>query len=531
MHAIPTTYFSSLGLLSCRQCNLPKALYSSPHHHTRHCSQSCLNRPAQPQTNPTNQSHTNQTTTRAFSTSLAIIIKSYRASQPTQWEASLKFLYSLDPQPVQYRSNLYRHLNKQTKQILFSTLNHVQHWLLQLHTHTQDPNAFPTATAASQPHLFSTKPLWILLLAFDALLLHPNKEHKGSPNHLVRTRLKAFKAGNIQALWTASQAKPKQTSPSKEDHNHQAQLAADEDNYRTAFARLTKAMPVAQMTPENQEQCSKLYVEQKSYQSTRRSTRTNPSTFSLVNTEVLLRALQKVNSGTAAGPNGDFPAVLKDYALFQPNKDSPDYRPNLSIFADVTQLIVNNQLHPSLQTYFSSNWFMALHKDTEDKSKLRPIGMGTAYRRITGKYLMMLLDEEIAKALTPFGQWGIAVRGGIDFMIHTTRVLVERHLKPNDETRTAIALDLVNCWNNTSRKAAQDELADDPSLQQLLPFVELLYDHAVPCYYTDDQGVIQNFLQEEGHCQGCPLAPTLSCLTLLKLLRKLQAFLATRARA
>ncbi len=121
------------------------------------------------------------------------------------------------------------------------------------------------------------------------------------------------------------------------------------------------------------------------------------------------------------------------------------YRPNLSVFADVIQLMVNNQLHPELQTYFSANWFMALHKDPEDQTKLRPIGMGTAYRRITGKYLMMLLDEEIAKVLTPHGQWGIAVRGGIDFMIHTSRVLVERYLQPNYETRTAIALDLVNC--------------------------------------------------------------------------------------
>ena len=402
---------------------------------------------------------------------------------------------------------------------------------MQAHTHTIDPNALPTATTASQPHLFSTKPLWMLLLAFDAMLLHPNKENKGSPNDLVRARLKAFRAGHIQSLWTASQAKPKQTTPSLEDHNHQAQLAADEDNYRTAFARLTKAMPVAAMTPENQHRCSKLYVDKKPYQPTRRSARTTTQPFSLVNTEVLLRALQKVNSGTAAGPNGDFPAVLKDYALHQPNPDSPDYRPNLSVFADITQLLVNNQLHPELQTYFSSNWFMALHKDSEDKTKLRPIGMGTAYRRITGKYLMMLLDEEIAKVLTPHGQWGIAVRGGIDFMIHTSRVLVERYLKPNTESRTAIALDLVNCWNNASREAAQDELAENPTLQQLLPFTELLYDHDVPCWYSGDQGTIQSFLQKEGHCQGCPMAPTLSCLSMLKLLRPLQAFLTSRAEA
>ena len=55
--------------------------------------------------------------------------------------------------------------------------------------------------------------------------------------------------GHIKALWITSQAKrdnPHQ--PTQDDINHQAQLAADEDNYHTAYARLTKAMPVADMT-------------------------------------------------------------------------------------------------------------------------------------------------------------------------------------------------------------------------------------------------------------------------------------------
>ena len=58
--------------------------------------------------------------------------------------------------------------------------------------------------------------------------------------------------------------------------------------------------------------------------------------------------------------------------------EAPHCLPNLSPLGQLLQLLLNDQMHPNLRTHFSSNWFMALHKDPHDPSKLRPIGIGTA---------------------------------------------------------------------------------------------------------------------------------------------------------
>ena len=69
---------------------------------------------------------------------------------------------------------------------------------------------------------------------------------------------------------------------------------------------------------------------------------------------------------------------------------------------------------------------------------------------------MLLLDSELAQLMTPQGQFGIAVRGGIDFMIHSIRLQIERYMQPRQETRAMLSLDLINAWNNASREKARD---------------------------------------------------------------------------
>jgi hypothetical protein len=238
---------------------------------------------------------------------------------------------------------------------------------------------------------------------------------------------------------------------------------------------------------------------------------------------------QQTKPGTAAGPLADFPQVLKDFALYQPEGTNTKYYPHLGPFSAVAQLLLNAQLPPDTHQFVSSNWFMALHKDPDNPNKLRPIGMGPAWRRLIGKYLILVFAPQIAALFLLLGQLGIAVKGSIDLIVHTTKLQLELYLSPNEETRALPILDLENMFNKTSRITAQDELISHPILRTMLPFVQLLYNQPAHCFFQDSTNTTTHFLQEEGHCQGCPLAGFLSCLVLLPLHHKIQPMLAERA--
>jgi hypothetical protein len=51
--------------------------------------------------------------------------------------------------------------------------------------------------------------------------------------------------------------------------------------------------------------------------------------------------------------------------------------------------------------------------------QLQPIGIGTAYRRITGDVITNTFAADFAKLLLPQGQVGIIIHGGIEFLIHS----------------------------------------------------------------------------------------------------------------
>jgi hypothetical protein len=102
-------------------------------------------------------------------------------------------------------------------------------------------------TAPAHEHI--PIPFWKLLIIFDMLTLHPRPLHiHTAPSKVVRQPLAVLQQGHLQLLYELSQKPPAPqlipttTTP---NINYAAQLAADEDNYHTAYARITKAMPAA----------------------------------------------------------------------------------------------------------------------------------------------------------------------------------------------------------------------------------------------------------------------------------------------
>eukprot|EP00797_Seminavis_robusta_P007318 Sro14_g010511.1 (364) ;mRNA; f:70576-71733 len=152
---------------------------------------------------------------------------------------------------------------------------------------------------------------------------------------------------------------------------------------------------------------------------------------------------------------------------------------------------------PQLGPLLSSNYFMALHKEPSNPDKLRPIGMGAALRRV----------------------FAIAVKGGLDFMVDVARTQLHRFVSCPDPSRALLLLDIKNMFNEVSRVAVRDFLVESPEFSCLVPLYDLLYSTPNKCHYFDDNNDLQYFLQQEGHAQGCPIAPTMSVFNLCLLLK------------
>jgi Reverse transcriptase (RNA-dependent DNA polymerase) len=162
------------------------------------------------------------------------------------------------------------------------------------------------------------------------------------------------------------------------------------------------------------------------------------------------------------------------------------------------------------------------NKDPNDPTKLRPISMGSALRRIAGKYIMTVYGPSFAEYLLPQGQYGIALNGGLQLMVDCARAQLHRYLEGPHPTRALLLLDLKNMFNCVSRQALRDTLQANPQFSPLTPFFDLLYNQPNTCYYQDSTGALGTFTQEEGVAQGCPLRPVGACLVLHQLKTALQ---------
>jgi hypothetical protein len=186
----------------------------------------------------------------------------------------------------------------------------------------------------------------------------------------------------------------------------------------------------------------------------------------------ILKTLRRLKRGTASGPFATSTDLLKDYALHSTTQETQTIFPYLQTFAQLIHIMAHNKVPVAVKPYLSAQYVVALHKDPNHLDKLRPIGIGTALRRITAACLMTQYGPTIAEVLLPHGQLGIAISGGLDFICHSTQAQLETFMpNPQSSTRALLALDIENMFNAISRSACRQQLHRNPKLQPLLSFV------------------------------------------------------------
>ena len=173
--------------------------------------------------------------------------------------------------------------------------------------------------------------------------------------------------------------------------------------------------------------------------------------------------------------------------------------------------IYKNNLPPSIKCYFTDVYLFCLHKDPLDKSKLRPLGIPTAIRRLIASHVAHTFREKFARHMPPFN-YAVGSPNGTNLIINRMQLQVEKYISlPQSKnflpSRAAVFFDLTNQFNSVSREAFFKVITD--SIPEILPLTTLFYKQAGTVHHKWADGTWRTLLMEEGTSQGCPLSPIL----------------------
>ncbi|KAK2402907.1 hypothetical protein QL285_052393 [Trifolium repens] len=143
---------------------------------------------------------------------------------------------------------------------------------------------------------------------------------------------------------------------------------------------------------------------------------------------------------------------------------------------------------------------------------IRPIAVGTIWRRLVSKVAMKGVGKDVAKYLNDF-QFGVGISGGAEAILHSAnRLLSQRH---DDGSLAMLTVDFSNAFNMVDKSALLREVrVRCPSISL---WVEFLYGQAARLYLGD--GYI---MSATGVQQGDPLGPLLFALVLHPLVHKIR---------
>jgi Reverse transcriptase (RNA-dependent DNA polymerase) len=395
---------------------------------------------------------------------------------------------------------------------------------------------------ASQGHLLpntgpdfesSLRPLLRLFFLFEAVILAPPVgDEPTSYAKLVPLRLLRFRHGEFHAMFIqvfSQSPQPRASAPSSDSTIQISSIvesALRKGDYRAAMRRLDPE-PRALLSPDHLATLRAMHPPQLSH--CLREPAAPTASLDCFHLSELASTIRSSPRGKAPGYLADSPDFLLGLG---PHKYPRD--PTLtgaSLLQRLAFLYLSGNVPSDCWIFLNANYLMALHKDfTTHPSKLRPIGIGTAFRRLLARHIA----KSHAAAFTEFflpDQFALGVSGGMDFIIHNLQHAVSARLysaaAPDciDHVDTAILkLDFVNMFNQVSRSVVREELA--LSFPHLLWIFEHLYpSEGNQVWFQHPDGSWDSFFQQEGLAQGCPLSSFFACLVLRRLLRNLSSAL------
>jgi hypothetical protein len=303
----------------------------------------------------------------------------YTGDQPdrasSSWSTAFDFITSRQAvQPPNFR-HTWLHFLKHRNAAAFTSIQAGLLRAISLAHASQGPSCDPT-------------PFWWLFLHLELLLLHPtssNNRDGESIQSTIAARIASFQDGHIEELWTSATAivsSPTSTSPPTPGPTNKAiQHSADSDNWRTAYNRACSNQQKATISTSNEGLIHDLYVPPYApIHPTNQPTTPHPTPQQHNLPGDICETIKQLPKGKANGIIAD--SVDAFSRLVRLN--NPSVNTDLQFFFNA---IFTNKVPPALQPYLRDTYLFCLHKDPNDPSKLRPIGVPTAIRRIIGNHI------------------------------------------------------------------------------------------------------------------------------------------------
>ena len=463
--------------------------------------------PSHPRTTATTQLHIATTTLFASST----------GSTSNHWPHGLSFIErAYTHEPPDFRTT-WRHFLKGRNKASFITLQSaVIQAIVSSYTTTDD-----NTTSA---------PFWWLLLHLDMIIFAPSTKHQRNDDTIqacIRDRIEATLAGDIEYVFESAMqvTRLSQNSRPTTSSNRCAQRAADSDDYHTAVARACSSQTIATIGPHNIKHVDKLYttpVPDRGHPTN--SPATPHQDYALPGDIIQTILTSKKNKG--AGINAD----SIDLFIMLIKKAAPSTQPNIRFIFDQ---IYRNNIPLSIKRFFTDVYLFCLHKDPTDPTKLRPLGIPTAIRRIIATHVARTLKSKFAAHLFPYN-FAVGIEDGSNFVIKAMQLAVEKYIDLPQQhdlppTRAAVFFDLTNQFNSVSRQEFFDVIRIH--FPELLPLTTLFYEDANTVHHKWHDGSWRRIQMREGVAQGCPLSPLLASFVVARLLAPIDALLRERAAA
>ena len=114
-------------------------------------------------------------------------------------------------------------------------------------------------------------------------------------------------------------------------------------------------------------------------------------------------------------------------------------------------IVYCNSLPPEIVPYFTDTYLFCFFEDPDDDSKLQPIGVPSARRRILAGHIARCFRHRFATHLLPYN-WAVGVHSGMDFAIKAMQLSVEKFIMLPQAAKkapkcAAVFLDLKNMFN------------------------------------------------------------------------------------
>ncbi|XP_065318858.1 uncharacterized protein LOC135926853 [Gordionus sp. m RMFG-2023] len=176
---------------------------------------------------------------------------------------------------------------------------------------------------------------------------------------------------------------------------------------------------------------------------------------------------------------------------------------NLTTFCNK---IAHGPVPESIRPLLFGAKLIALEKPNKD---IRPIAIGTVFRRLVAKLIASKIKDNAALILAPH-QLGIGIQGGCEIATHATRI----HLQTNPSDEILVKIDFSNAFNSIRRSHFL------PQIYHSFPTFSQFF-HS--CYSKPSHLQFNNYLlsSSEGIQQGDPLGSIIFCIGINEMVKNI----------